>query len=98
MKKCEQPGCAAQIDDKYSFCYEHFKTGKKTDMKTKGQWHDDPVVDALLKINSNLSRIVQSLEKGTADNILTRGIKSALNIKEEDPFVSNDDLQDDPRE
>lgn len=67
MKECEK--CGTSIDDKYRFCFEcsnKFKALQdKTppDKKSVGQWNDDPVVDALLKLNANVGKLTQSLER-----------------------------------
>lgn len=60
MKPCGK--CDREIDDKYEFCYEHYSP-RKTDMAAKapGAWHDDPLVDQLMKMNSNLGKIAQAL-------------------------------------
>lgn len=65
MKKCNKEGCEEQIDEKYTYCYAHYQPGRVTAPVTpKGvAWHDDPVVDALLKCNSNLGKIASVLEK-----------------------------------
>lgn len=98
MKKCEHQGCETDIEEKYSFCYEHFKTGKKTDMKSKGQWHEDPVVDALLKINANLGRIGESLDRWGERPEPIYSKKDVHDNEKGEPLVPIDDLEDDPRE
>jgi len=64
MKSCSQDGCTTEIDEKYTYCYAHFQP-KKTDMNARppGQWHDDPVVSALLQLNSNCGRVAQELKR-----------------------------------
>lgn len=67
VKLCEKVGCENEINEKYSFCYEHFSAGRKTDLQARspGMWHDDPVVDALLKINANLQTMTKLLSRVT---------------------------------
>lgn len=64
MKSCSYDGCSTEIDERYTFCYVHFQP-KKTDMSARpsGAWADDPVVDALLKLNSNAGKIAQELKR-----------------------------------
>lgn len=63
-KKCEREGCTAEIDEKYHFCYNHYNTGKTTDLKSSGgSWHNDPVVDQLMKLNANIGKMALSLDK-----------------------------------
>lgn len=70
MKNCEHEGCNETIEDKYHYCYAHYKTSNKVksppvvpEVLPEGMWAKDPVVDALLKINSNLGSIKRLLEQ-----------------------------------
>lgn len=68
MKNCEHEGCKEKIEDKYHFCWQHYKASNtirevKKEELPPGAWHSDPIVDALLKINNNLSAIKRILEK-----------------------------------
>lgn len=82
MKNCGKANCTNQIKDKYTYCYEHYVpgTGTKpvTTIKAPGQWHDDPVVDQLMKINNNLKRIGD----------LLGGTKKEM----EEPFLAKEEL------
>lgn len=66
MKKCANENCELMIKDEYQFCYAHYQP-MQTDMKAKaaGQWHTDPQVDVLLKMNANVGKLVQTLERLT---------------------------------
>lgn len=76
MKICEWNGCHEEIGDKYTYCFGHYQTGKKTDLqaKPKGQWHEDPTVSVLMQCNSNLGKIAQLLERIALVNEETGGI------------------------
>lgn len=63
MKTCDAEGCDAQILDTYTYCFEHFKQQKKPGEHKPPQWHDDPTVDILMKMNYNLGHLVKQLEE-----------------------------------
>ena len=53
MKPCEHTGCKEMIDEKYHYCYAHFR-GANTiknvpESLPAGAWHSDPIVDAASK-------------------------------------------------
>lgn len=54
MKNCKHEGCTKQVEDKYEYCLDHYQ-------KPSSTWHADPVVDQLMKINSNLNAIKGAL-------------------------------------
>jgi hypothetical protein len=69
--------CGYTVKDGYTLCWTHYSQQKATtpadvSSSVKQQattsaggsvWHADPVVDTLLKINHNLSRIVRMMEE-----------------------------------
>lgn len=64
MKNCKN--CGVEIEEKYTYCAGCVKKWKeaeqtKNPMTTPKAWHTDPVVDALLKLNSNCGNIVKEL-------------------------------------
>lgn len=67
MKQCSSPDCQNMIEEKYNYCFQHFRGGtNRTQTPTTktlppGQWHDDSTVDQLMKINANLGKIAQEL-------------------------------------
>lgn len=72
---CKKEGCPLQVADNYEYCYNHFKEQHMSDTPQgqtetmqrtpPKQWHDDPVVDQLMKINHNLGKIATYLEAMT---------------------------------
>ena len=71
MKTCKE--CGISISPQYEYCYNH-NIARRTTQNNNGpsitQWHDDPIVDALLKINHNLLSIKKLLET-TVDKLPT---------------------------
>lgn len=66
MKNCEYDGCDQQIEEKYHYCYNHFKAGRVTDLNSDRkipQWHEDPLTDQIMKLNSNCGKIAIYLER-----------------------------------
>jgi hypothetical protein len=70
--------CESACDDKYKYCQACSNAWKQkvanasavssvapvvdSGVRVEKKWNDDPIVDALLKINNNLSSIKRSLE------------------------------------
>lgn len=68
MKTCTHPNCTNTIEDKYNYCYEHYRENYKVKPEVKvshasERWDDDPLIDVLLKINSNLGGIKKLLDE-----------------------------------
>ena len=72
-KKCSTEGCEKEIKEAYENCFAHHQ--KEGVEKVSTQWHKDPVVDALLKLNANLGRQNQFLEQQTE---VLRNIRDTL--------------------
>jgi hypothetical protein len=67
IMKCKNEECNNDVREGYTYCmpcYERWKAkSSPAPNPAKSGWHDDPVVDQLMKINANLGRIAQELEK-----------------------------------
>ena len=62
--KCKTEKCKKETNEGYDYCMECYKTwkdGQVDEFKSKA-WHDDPVVDILMKINNNLSKLVVAMQ------------------------------------
>jgi len=71
--KCATTECKNEVNTPYKYCKECYT--KWTQSKSAGEpappdrkkdpnkWDDDPVIDILLKINHNIGRIAQSVER-----------------------------------
>lgn len=63
MKNCKN--CEKEIQDNYTYCLSCMTEWKQknttTTTKNVGSWHDDPMIDVLMKINANLGKIHQAL-------------------------------------
>lgn len=58
---CQNEDCKNETKEGYKYCYDCYKKWQDQ-QPDKNSWDDDPMVDVLLKINSNLGKIGQSLE------------------------------------
>jgi hypothetical protein len=65
-KQCKEQSCEATIEDKFEYCFKHYKQAVPTVSEKKTPavvaWHDDPVVDQLMKLNNNMKRLADALE------------------------------------
>lgn len=74
---CANKECKNEVNEGYKYCsscYTKWMQQKSAGepappdrTKKSGSWHDDPIVDALLKINSNLASIKLLLERKELD-------------------------------
>lgn len=58
--------CKNEARDNYEYCYPCYVAWKKAQLVTieptpSKQWHSDPTIDVLMKMNANLGRIEQRL-------------------------------------
>lgn len=89
MKLCAGPNCKNEIQDNYTYCYNHYTAGqKKTDLKS-GQWAEDPTVDTLMKINANLGKLVQTV------NSLCHIMESFTRVNNAHMEAKIEDVEDD---
>lgn len=67
--KCKNETCNNETREGYTYCPECYNKWKTNTARTpdkepkKTQWHDDPIVDQLMKINSNLKNIAETLKE-----------------------------------
>jgi hypothetical protein len=58
---CENKGCDNETREGYKFCYDCYKRHEAT--SSGKQWHEDPIVDQLMKINANLGNLVKATKR-----------------------------------
>lgn len=66
MKKnvCVNETCDNEVREGFKYCLDCYNKWKQENPETKkGQWHDDPVVDQLMKMNANMGKVVRVLEE-----------------------------------
>ncbi len=64
---CTNEDCKKETNEGYKYCMDCYNKWKENqpaeeDPYKSKPWAEDPVVDALLKINNNLGKIVRALE------------------------------------
>lgn len=65
--KCKNQDCDREATEGFPYCRECYTKWTQTKAqspseKAKATWHEDPIVDALLKINSNMSGVKTELQ------------------------------------